>query len=281
MVVPLRSLHFVPGGRPDLLGGIGRFGPDAVVVDLEDSVVAADKNSARTAVIAALLERRPAAPLVLVRINPVGTMWHDEDRAAVGEAIEQGMVDGVVLPKYEHTEQLDRLRAHLPADAQIIVGLESALGVADARELLAAGPVAAYFGAEDFAADLGGRRTPGGVEVLFARSQIVLACRLTGVLPLDQAVVAVRDADAFRVDATVGRDLGYRGKICLHPSQVELTHEIFTPSGGEIANARAVLDAAADGVGMVDGVMVDAAHVAMARAVLALAGEGVDTKVGD
>lgn len=269
----LRSLHFVPGGRPELLLGVGKFAPDAVVLDLEDSVAPADKDRAREAAFAALQETRPAAPLVLIRINPSGSPWHGADAVAAARIVERGNLDGIVLPKYEDIKHMEQLRQALPPQTRIVVGLESAAGIAGARELLAEAPDAAYFGSEDFAADIGARRTPGGVEVLYARSEVVLACRLHGVLPLDQAVVAVRDENAFRIDATLGRDLGFRGKICLHPTQVALANEIFFPSEAEIAHARKVLDAAADGVGMVDGAMVDGAHIAMARRVLALAGE--------
>jgi citrate lyase subunit beta/citryl-CoA lyase len=145
--------------------------------------------------------------------------------------------------------------------------------VADARPLLAERPDAAYFGAEDYIADLGGRRSTAGTEVLYARSGVCLAAHLSGVAALDQAVVAVRDGEAFRVDAEQGREIGYRGKICLHPLQVELAHEIFTPSPAEVDHARAVLQAAEQGVGVVDGQMVDAVHVTLARGVLARAGE--------
>jgi citrate lyase subunit beta/citryl-CoA lyase len=255
---------------------VGKFGPDAVVLDLEDSVAPADKDTAREAAFAAFAQARPDAPMVLVRINPPGSPWHGADAVAAGTAIESGAVDGVVLPKYEDAAQLEQLRQALPPGAGVIVGLESAVGIAGARTLLAEGPDAAYFGSEDFAADVGARRTPGGLEVLYARSEVVLACRLHDVLPLDQAVVAVKDDAAFRADATAGRDLGYRGKICLHPTQVAIANEIFVPSAEEVAHARAVLDAAAAGVGMVDGVMVDAAHMAAARRVIGLA-VGEDT----
>ena len=164
------------------------------------------------------------------------------------------------------------VRAGLPAGARVVVGVETALGVVDARPLLAERPDAAYFGAEDYAADIGGMRTAAGTEVLYARSSVCLAAHLAGVAALDQAVVAVHDRDAFRADADQGRDIGYRGKICLHPMQVEIAREVFTPSAAEVEHARAVLRAAEQGVGVVDGQMVDAVHVTMARAVLAAAG---------
>jgi citrate lyase subunit beta/citryl-CoA lyase len=272
-MIPPRSLLFVPGGRPEMLAKVARSRPDAVVVDLEDAVAPDAKDVAREAALAALGTTRPGAGTVLLRVNPPGTPWHDADLDAAAKACAAGALDGVVLPKYERAPQLDALRAALPAGARVVVGLESALGVADARTLLAERPDAAYFGAEDYIADLGGRRTAAGTEVLYARSRVVLATHLSGVAALDQAVVAVRDAEAFRVDAEQGRGLGYRGKICLHPIQVELAHAVFTPSAAEVEHARAVLRAAEQGVGVVDGQMVDAVHVSLARGVLARAVE--------
>jgi len=268
----LRSLLFVPGGRPDLLPKVGRARPDAVVVDLEDAVAPDAKDTARRAAVDALTAERPDAGSVLLRVNPAGTPWHEADLTAAAGACASGAVDGVVLPKYERADQLAQVWSALPAGARVVVGLETARGVADARPLLAQRPYAAYFGAEDYAADIGGRRTAAGTEVLFARSAVCLAAHLGGVLALDQAVVAVRDADAFRADAEQGRDIGYRGKICLHPTQVAVAHEVFTPSAAEVEHARAVLAAAAQGVGVVDGEMVDAVHVTMAERVLAAAG---------
>ncbi|MFC4948731.1 HpcH/HpaI aldolase/citrate lyase family protein [Pseudonocardia sp. GCM10023141] len=264
-----RSLLFVPATRTDMLAKVERVRPDAVVADLEDAVAPAEKEQARADVLAALAAQRPGAGHVLVRINAPGTPWYDDDLAAVTGA---SGVDGVVLPKYERPEQLGALRAALPLGTIIIVGLESGLGVADARPLLAALPDAVFFGAEDYIADLGGRRTAGGAEVLYARSAVCLAAHLAGVATLDQVVAAVRDTDAFRADAVAGREIGYRGKICLHPLQVPIAHEVFTPSEAEVRHAREVLDAAGAGVGVVDGQMVDAVHITMARAVLERAG---------
>jgi citrate lyase subunit beta/citryl-CoA lyase len=263
--VNIRSLLFVPANRPELLGKVGRVRPDAVVADLEDAVAPAEKSSARTTVLEALAASRPGAGLVLVRVNAPGTEWHEADVTAVAAS---GAVDGVVLPKYESASQLARLRSALPAGLRVVVGIESALGVADARPLLAAGPDAAYFGAEDYIADLGGRRTAAGTEVLYARSAVCLAARLAGVHPIDEAVVDVRDEDAFRRGASEGRNLGYRGKICIHPSQVEAARSVFTPTAEEIAEAEAVLDAADAGVAVINGRMVDAVHVTMARETL-------------
>lgn len=269
LAADVRALLFVPGGRADMIAKAGRSSPDAVVVDLEDAVAPADKDTARCTTVEAIDVLDAGGAMVLVRVNPPGSPWFDLDVAAVAAS----RASGVVLPKLERPEQLAQVRSMLPDGVVVIVGLETARGVADARILLAAGPDGApvdgaYFGAEDYIADLGGRRTPGGGEVLYARSQVVLAARLSGVHAIDQAVVSVRDPDRFRADAERGRALGYQGKICLHPTQVEIAREVFTPSAGEIAHAAAVLAAAASGVGVVNGQMVDDVHLRMARAVL-------------
>jgi citrate lyase subunit beta/citryl-CoA lyase len=274
--IALRSLLFVPGGRADMIAKVGRAGADGVVLDLEDAVAADAKDAARATVVGSLdgLEVR-AGSLVLVRVNAPGSPWFGADVAAVAGP----RADGIVLPKLERTAQLSELRtllaSHGKPDGVVVGGLETALGVADSREILTAGAtmglVGAYFGAEDFVADMGGRRTAEGVEVLYARSRVALAARLAGVPALDQVVVAVHDDAAFRADAEQARALGYPGKLCIHPRQVGLAHEVFTPSEAEVAHARAVIEASAAGVGVVDGEMVDDVHVRMARATLARA----------
>lgn len=267
--VNLRSLLFVPGNKTELLAKVPRWQPDVVVVDLEDAVPEADKDAARLAVAEADLGE--AQTTVLVRINPPGTPWHELDIAACLDTA----AAGIVLPKGEEPDAVIELRDRLTKSAPhfgIVLGIESALGVARARELLATGIAAAFFGSEDFLADMGGRRTSTGLEVLYARSEVVLAGRLAGVPMIDQAVVAVEDDAAFTTDAEMGRALGYVGKICVHPRQVALAHAVFTPSDAEVAEARRVLKAAAAGVGVVDGLMVDAVHIRMARQVLERAG---------
>lgn len=265
MSLRVRSLLFVPGNRPELFAKVGRVHPDAVVVDLEDAVAPAEKSTARETALRALASQRPGAELVLVRVNAAGMEWYTEDVAAVAAS---GVVDGVVLPKYEATDQLTNLRSVLPAGAKVVVGIESGLGVADARPLLAAAPDAVYFGAEDYIADLGGRRTAAGTEVLYARSAVCLAARLAGVLPIDEAVVDVRDKEAFHRGATEGRNLGYRGKICVHPAQVAAARTVFTPTPEELADAEAIINAADQGVAVINGQMVDTVHVTMARETL-------------
>ncbi len=266
----VRSLLFVPGGKPKMINGAVAMAADAVVVDLEDAVAAGAKGEAR------LVAAQTTAALpesdrtrVLLRVNPVSSPWFEGD---IGVVAASGL-RGVVLPKFERLEQLELVRRRLEesgrANALVLVGIETARGVHDCYELLAGGVDGVYFGAEDYIADLGGRRSTAGTEALYARSQVRLAARLHDVPAIDQAVVAVHDEAKFRLDAGEGRDMGYCGKLCLHPLQVRLANEIFSPTEDEIAHARRVLEAAAGGAGSLDGEMVDEVHVRMAAAILA------------
>lgn len=274
----MRSLLFAPAGRPDFVPKLPRSNPDAVVIDLEDAVPADHKRSAREglgAMIEELVHLAPTLP-VYVRVNAPETPWFADDVHALPDHL-----SGVVVPKLEDPEQVDHVADQL-ADAGheglgVIAGIETARGVLDVREILIAPVVGAYFGAEDYVADLGGLRTKHSEEVAYARSRVALACRVQGVLSLDQVVVDIRDDDTFRRDAQRGRELGYRGKLCIHPGQVALTHEIFTPSEEEVARARAILEAAeaaagdGHGVIVIDGAMVDEPMLRAARDVLARA----------
>jgi citrate lyase subunit beta/citryl-CoA lyase len=269
----MRSLLFAGATRPDLVAKLPRSSPDGAVIDLEDAVPAADKPAARAALpeLVALLGETAA----YVRVNAPQSEWFADDLAAVRRL----PIAGIVVPKAETPGDLRRARTTLGPGPAIVAGLESARGVADADAILAAGPAAAYFGAEDYIADLGGRRTPDGAEVLFARSRVALAARLAGVASLDQVVVDVRDHAAFERDAQAGRAIGYRGKLCIHPAQVAIANRVFGAGPEEVARARALIAAweasAARGVAAIafDGAMVDEPAVRMARDTLARAGE--------
>jgi len=274
MLTRVRSLLFMPGTRADMVAKIPRFGPDVAAVDLEDAVAPAQKDAARDTAAAAIDALDPDGPTtILVRVNPVGSPWFGADVAAVAHCAAAGLV----VPKLSSQHDLYEVRQALVengrADALIVAGIETALGVADARPVLASGVAGAYFGAEDYIADIGGVRSPGGDEVLYARSQVCLAAYLSGLPAIDQAVVALGDDEQFLADARAGRALGYQGKICIHPRQVELAHRVFTPTAEEVAHARAVLAAGDAGVGVVGGQMVDSVHVKMAQSVLARASQ--------
>lgn len=269
----MRSVLFAGATRPDLVAKLARSDPDAAVIDLEDAVPDESKREARAAL--RELVGTVAGPKVLIRVNAPGSSWFADDVIAVSSL----PVAGVVVPKVESADDLVRTREALGVGAEIFAGIESAAGVANVESILAEGaPAAAYFGAEDYIADLGGRRTPGGEEALYARSRVALAARVTGVTAIDQVVVDFRDEGAFGRDAEAGRAIGYRGKLCIHPSQVPIANAVFGASPEEVARARALLAAweaaAARGVAAIEfeGTMVDAPALRMARDTLDRAG---------
>lgn len=264
---------FVPAHRLELVAKVDRWQPDLAVLDLEDAVPEHAKERTRTGLADALadglLDGVEAA--FVVRVNAPGSPWHEDDLTAVAAHV-PGTVNGVVVPKAETPAPLQHVRDVLPS-AFVVGGIETALGAADSRPLLASGLLdAVYFGAEDYVSDLGGRRTPGGDEVHVMRSLVALHARLAGVPALDQAFLRLDDYDGLASETAAGLALGYVGKICVHPDQVAVVHSVQRPSADEEAHARRVLDAAAGGVGALDGVMVDAVHVRMAEQVLARLG---------
>ena len=190
----------------------------------------------------------------------------------------------VVVPKVESVAGMDEVAAALDAagliELGVIAGVETALGVADARPLLAhPRVVAAYFGAEDFIADMAGVRTGTNDEVAYARQSVAVAARLAGVPILDQVVTDFRDDDRFERETAEARAIGYAGKLCIHPGQVAIANRGFTPSAEEVERAQRLLTAydtaAAGGVAAIDfeGQMVDEPLAAQARRVIALADE--------
>lgn len=272
MPLSARSLFFTPGHSAEKIAKALRVGADVTVVDWEDAVPVDQKAAARDVTAAALHQERPGT---FVRVNPPGTAYFEDDIAA---ALRMPF-DGLVLPKVEHADVVLHVRSEAAAQGRdplgLVLGIETARGVADCGDILRAGATAAYFGAEDYIADLGGVRTELGLEVLYARSHTVLTARVNDVVAIDQAVVAYRNDELFTADALAGRSMGYQGKICIHPRQVELAHQAFTPTAEEVEHARRVLALESEGVASLDGQMVDAVHLAMARGVLARAGLAV------
>jgi len=265
----MRSLLFAGATRPDLVAKLDRSGPDAVVIDLEDAVPADSKPAARAAL--RELVGTVSGPKLLVRVNAPDSSWFADDVVAVSSL----PITGVVVPKVEAVDDLVRVREALGRRAELCAGIESARGVANVEAILGeTEPEAAYFGAEDYIADLGGRRSAGGEEALYARSRVALAARLAGVAALDQVVVDFRDEGAFERDARAGRAIGYRGKLCIHPAQVPVANEVFGASAEEVERARALLGAweegAARGIAAVEfeGAMIDGPALRMAREVI-------------
>ena len=279
-----RSVLFAPGNRADLIAKLPRAQPDAVVIDLEDAVPGTGEAKAAARPIArdAARDLIAAAPhlAVFVRVNALHSPFFEDDLAVLTPELA-----GVVVPKLESAADVRRVAEALAArglDLPLLAGLETGAGVWNSREIMAEPAVPwAYFGAEDYTTDLGGLRTPGNLEVLYARSHVALAARLTGVHALDIVVTRLQDEAAFREDAAQGRALGYGGKLCIHPAQVPLAHAIFGPTDADAERARRLLaaahEAAREGRGAFafEGQMVDEPMLAKARAILQARGEAL------
>ena len=272
----LRSLLTVPANRADLVAKAPRSAPDAVFLDLEDGVPADAKIDARADALVAAAELREIAPSlqVFVRVNGLTTPWFVGD---IAEALDRQLT-GVVVPKVESIDDVavvvDALAQAKRADVGICAGIESAAGVARAEDILRLPVHWCYFGAEDFIADMGGIRTPTNHEVMYARSRVALAARVGGVHALDQIVADFRDDARYIREAEEARALGYKGKICIHPAQVPLANDAFTPSKEEVDRARRLLaayeEAATRGEATIafEGEMVDEPMARRARTVL-------------
>ncbi|RJF73281.1 CoA ester lyase [Deinococcus cavernae] len=271
-----RSVLFAPGNRADLIAKLPRSAPDAVVIDLEDAVPGTPEAKAAARPIArdAARDLIAAAPhlAVFIRVNAPHSPYFEDDLTVLTPELA-----GVVVPKLESAADVSRVEsalAELGLNLPIMAGLETAAGVWNAREIMIPPVAWAYFGAEDYTTDLGGTRTAGNLEVLYARSQVALAARLAGVAALDIVVTRLNDETAFREDATQGRALGYSGKLCIHPAQVALAHDLFGPTPADLARARALLDAAhaaaqaGHGAFSFEGQMVDEPMLVKARALL-------------
>jgi citrate lyase subunit beta / citryl-CoA lyase len=268
-----RSFLFVPGSDEGKLGKALEAGADAVIADLEDAVVAAEKPRARALVAEVLAGDAPC--LRLVRVNGAGTDWFADDLAAVRRL----GLDGVVLPKATPAAAAAAAGAGVP----VIAIVESAVGLQHVGEVAATPPVAVLvLGAVDLGLALGLERRPDGLELLVPRSSVVLASAAAGLRgPVDQVWLDVRDDEGLARDCALARSLGFRGKACIHPGQVPVVNEAFAPSESELARAREVVAAyeraAADGAGAValDGELVDLPVVERARQTLADAKRGV------
>lgn len=271
-----RSLLFVPGIATQRFAKAKVSGADTILFDLEDSVPPDAKERAREQVCVALGESGFGNSEPAVRINAPGTPHHEADLRATAAA----GVHAIMIPK---SERVGDLRAaatileELGSAARILALLETPLGVMRALEVGQATPRvdALCFGHADFALEMGvSAEDPGRGVLLHARCSVAVAARAAGVQPIDNVCLAVRDEEAFRRDVGVGAELGFEGKLCIHPAQVALANEMYTPAADEVEYARRVVSgwqaARAEGLGVftLDDKMVDAPLVRAQERVL-------------
>ncbi len=264
--VDARSYLFVPGDRPDRFEKAWASGADVVILDLEDAVLPEAKGRARDAVAQWLSVERP----VYVRVNGMEAGGFQEDINAVAKP---GLI-GIVLPKAEDPQQIDEVVRRIPTDARVLPILETAMGVWKALEVAAApGVERLAFGSIDLQLDTG--ISGDGEELLYARSRMVLASRVARILPpLDGVTTALDDADRLTAEVDRARRLGFGGKLCIHPRQVDPVNQGFSPTPADIDWARHVLEAVESlesGVSQLEGVMVDRPVIERARRIVARA----------
>ncbi|PKB68912.1 MAG: hypothetical protein BZY81_00210 [SAR202 cluster bacterium Io17-Chloro-G4] len=284
-----RSLIFVPGNQPKMLGKAISFDADIIMVDLEDSVPPAEKVSAREVAkewVAKLAKEAPRpSRKIMVRVNSLDTGLTQYEVAAVAGP----ELYGISLGKPESVwdvREADRILGAAEASAslehgsiKLIPWIESAKAVMATQQMGEASPrvAALAFGAEDYTNDMGIQRTDSGEEVFYPRAGVPVAARAAGVASLDSPFVAFRDPEALRRDVQVARQMGYTGKFAIHPSQIEIINELFSPSNDEIAYARQVVEAwnraEAEGRGSadLDGRMIDVPVIKRAQNLLEFA----------
>ena len=262
------SWLFVPADRPDRFGKALRAGADEVILDLEDAVAQDAKRAARAHVVDWLSDRHSS----WVRINRSGTPWHVDDIDAV--ACCDGL-RGLVVPKAEEPGVITAIAARVAllrgVDRPIVALVETALGVLELDALSRCPAISRLaFGSIDFALDIDAHETDEAL--LHARSSLVVASRAAGLpSPIEGVTVDVRNPDLVIAAARRARALGFGGKLCIHPRQVEAVNAAFAPTEAELEWARRVLSAVQESDGSaftLDGRMVDEPVLARAKRII-------------
>lgn len=287
-----RSLHFVPGANEKMMGKALNLSADALIFDLEDSVTPEAKLAAREAVCEWLDENRECRQERLVRVNPFDSQWGRDDL----EAIVMHQPDGIVLPKVLSRETvnsvdsiLQQAEKALPEQAirpqLILIGTEDAGAVFNLPQMSSHPRVNGLtWGAEDLSVSLGARRKRDSngnyLEVFgFVRSYCLLAAAAAGVQPIDSVYTDIRDIAGLCRESETAADMGFTGKLTIHPDQIEVVNAAFTPSNEEIERAENLLQAFEEHrrsgkmAFTFEGSMVDVPHLKRAEQMLAAAAQ--------
>ena len=275
---PLRSVMFVPGNREDWMRKAHQYGPDALILDLEDSVPEAEKEKARSLVAGMVDELGSAGQTLFIRVNRLETGLTGFDL----EAVTGPHLYGILLPKVERPEdvvEVDTLLRFFERKAGMAIGsicidpaLETAQGIRQAYDIAMASDRVAHMGGSggkggDTARSIGFQWTPEGMETLFIKSKVLVDSRSAGIeFPISGGWFDIRDLDGLRHLANQLKQLGYTGMNLIHPSHVPVVNEVFTPSPEQIAHWKGLLKAmeeqrqAGSAVVTYAGDMVDIAH---------------------
>lgn len=277
---PRRSALYLPGNNARALEKGRALPADVLIFDLEDAVGPDAKADSRTRVCNAISSGSYRPREIVVRVNGLGTDWHEDDVAAVGGSA----AHGVLVPKVENGEQVQALAATLdalgaPDSLRLWVMIETPRSFLRAEEIASASDrlAALVVGTNDLVNDLHALHVAGRAPVVPALSLAVLGARAAGKTILDGVFNDITDEAGFRAEAQQGREMGFDGKTLIHPSQIAPANDLFGPSQKELADARKVVSAyeraqaAGNSVITVDGRMIESLHVRNAQRILALA----------
>ena len=280
-----RSFIFVPGNRENMLERAKSFKADVIMVDLEDSVPSREKASARDMAKDWVPALSRQGQRVMVRVNSLDTGLTRSELETLVSPDLYGISLGKVESKW-NIRDVDRMLSAIEplagvglGSTKVVAWAETASALVDARDIAVSSQrvIALAFGAEDFTNDMGIERSDSGDEVQVPRSLVPVAARAANVASLDSPFVAFQDPEALRADAQKARQMGFTGKHAIHPAQLDIINEVFSPAPDEVAYARRVMDAwdkaEAEGRGSLalDGRMVDVPVVKRAQNLLAFA----------
>ncbi len=277
-------MMFIPGNNPGMMQDAYIYGPDSIMLDLEDSVTMAEKDAARLLVYNALKSVDYGNIERVVRINPLSTPYGKKDV----EAVVKAGVDVIRMPKTETADEVRELEAEIlkveeeigcVGRTQIMAAIESALGIVNAYQIASASSrmMGIALGAEDYTANLKTMRSSQGIELQLARETIVVAARAAGISCFDTVFSNLEDMEIFRQEVEFIKTLGFDGKSIINPRQIDVVNEVFTPTEKEIAKAQTIIAAIKEarqrgsGVISVNGKMVDRPVVIRAERIIALA----------
>ncbi len=284
---PIRSALFVPGTRLDRVPKALATDADVVIIDLEDAVSPKLKDKARSEVVQLLMTTKHEN--LVVRVNGTETKYFDADISAI---VGTGVLL-VIVPKVETALDIELINTALlkaedsrkidRGSTPVIALIESAAGVENISEITKAETIPSRlytvaFGAADYTLDMGIEMTPDGTELLYARSRLPIACKAAGLAPpLDTPfMLDLKDLDALQKDVSAAKQLGFQGKLCIHPNQVAIVNQTFSPTPEKIEWAKKIVEAfeEAESAGQsalqIDGKFVDTPVVMQARRILKL-----------
>lgn len=277
-------MMFVPGNNPGMMADAHIYGPDSIMLDLEDSVSMHEKDTARLLVYNALKTIDYGDTEMVVRINPLNTPYGKKDI----EAVVKAGVHVVRMPKTETADEVREVEAEIEkvereigaaGRTRIMAAIESALGVVNAYDIATSSPrmMGIALGAEDYCANLKTQRSKEGDELRLARETIVVAARAAGIDALDTVYSNLNDMETFRREVEYIKTLGFDGKSIINPRQIEVVNEVFTPTEKDIEKAKAIVAAIKEaekkgsGVIALNGKMIDRPVVIRAERTITLA----------